>query len=120
MVDVVLQEASRRGAERVVEVVLQIGQMSLLSIHQVQFSYRILTENTIAESSKLTIEETPGEVTCSGCGFRGPAELVGDPYYHIAFPSLMCPSCGANAEITGGKDCVVKSIRMLGPKTSQD
>lgn len=118
IVDLALREANQRGAERIVEVVLQIGKMTLLSLEQVRFSYEVLTEHTIAKGSVLTVEEVPGEIRCSSCGFTGPVELEGYPYFHVAFPILSCPKCGGAAEITGGNDCIVKSIRMLGPRTS--
>jgi hydrogenase nickel incorporation protein HypA/HybF len=95
---------------------LQIGKMTLLSVEQVRFSYEILTEKTPAAGSLLTIEEIPGQITCEACGFTGPVELAGDAYVHLVFPSLGCPKCGVGSRITGGNDCVVKSIRMVAPE----
>jgi len=113
VVENVLAEAKRHGAKQVTEVHLLIGKLTFLGIDQVRFSYNILTEDTILKSSKLVIEEKEGTIECPACGYTGPVPIGDDPAYHVPVPSLRCPKCGKAAKIIEGKECMIKSIKML-------
>lgn len=91
IVEFILAEANRRGAQKILEVKLAIGELTVLSVEQVRFSYGVLTEGTIAAHSKLEIEETRGSVKCLSCGFYGPISKLDDATYHFQFPILICP-----------------------------
>ena len=113
IVENVLGEAKRHGAKKIAEVHLVIGKMTFLGVDQIQFSYGILVKGTIMEDSKLIIEEQDGVIQCSICGFKGPVPITDDPAYHIPVPTLKCPKCGEAAKIVEGKECTIKSIRLL-------
>ena len=113
IVENVLEEAKRQNAKRVMEVQLVIGKMTFLGVDQVRFCYGILTENTIMKDSKLSIEEKDGVIECQSCGYRGTIPLEDDPAYHVPIPTLRCPKCGKEAKIVEGKECTIKSIRMV-------
>ena len=108
----VLEEAEKRGAKRVLEVHLVIGSLTLLGIDQVRFAYEMLVKGTIMEESKLLIRRRKGKVKCDSCGYQGPIGFKDDPAYHISFPSLACPKCGSTVQVTEGKECLIKSIRL--------
>ena len=113
IVENVLGEAKRQNAKKVTEVQLVVGKMTFLGIEQVLFCYKILTENTIMKDSKLTIEEKEGVIECPSCGYRGTIPVEDDPAYHVPIPTLRCPKCGKAAKIVEGKECTIKSIRMV-------
>ena len=113
IVESVLEEAKKQGARKVMEIHLVIGKMTFLGIEQVRFSYKILTEDTIMKDSKLTIEEKDGAIECPSCGYKGKITIMDDPAYHIPFPTLRCPKCGKAAKIVEGKECTIRSIRMV-------
>ena len=113
IIEAVLEEAKRHGAEKVTEVQMSIGKMTFLGTEQVRFSYKILTEDTIMKDSKLIIEEKDGVIHCTNCGYKGEVQLKDDPAYHIPVPTLQCPKCGKTAKIVEGKECTIKSIRMI-------
>jgi hydrogenase nickel incorporation protein HypA/HybF len=115
IVELVLHEAKSRGAEKVLEVVVQIGKMTLLSPDQVEFAYKLLTEKTIADGSILTIEDIPGKVRCSSCGYEGTFDVPRDADPHSLPISFSCNRCGGPVDILDGNHWTVKSIRMLGP-----
>ena len=108
-----MKEADRRKAKKVVEVNLAIGLLTFLNPEQVKFWYEVLTKDTIMESSKLVIEESPGAVRCPKCGYEGNFKYVDDPAFHLPMPTLQCPKCEGSVEIVSGKDCVIKNIKML-------
>ena len=113
IIESVLEEAKKQGAKKVIEVQLVIGKMTFLGTEQVRFSYNILVEDTIMKGSKLIIEEKDGVIECSICGYRGEIPVVEDPAYHVPIPTLRCPKCAKAAKIVEGKECTIRSIRMV-------
>ena len=110
IVETALREASRLGAKEVREVHVVIGELSLLNVEQVRFWFDVLKEDSMLKGARLVVERREGRVRCPHCGYEGPMEVVDDPAYHIAFPTLACPSCGMPVEIVEGRDCLVKHI----------
>jgi hydrogenase nickel incorporation protein HypA/HybF len=113
IVETVLEEAKRHEAMKITEVQLGIGKMTFLGTEQVRFSYKILTENTIMQDSKLVIEEKDGIIECYSCGYKGKIPLKNDITYHIPVPTLQWPKCGKAATIVEGKECTIKSIKIV-------
>ena len=113
IVKLVLEEAEKCGAKKVLEVRMIIGKLTFLAIEQIRFSYSILVKNTILEGSKLKIEQREGSGECDNCGYKGPIESKEDPLYHLSFPSLSCPKCGYTVRIVDGKECLVKNVKVL-------
>ena len=71
IVSKVLREAESRRAKRVLEVKLQIGELTFLNPEQVRFWYKILVKGTVMEGSKLIIDFTrdPIELALQGPKF---------------------------------------------------
>jgi hydrogenase nickel incorporation protein HypA/HybF len=113
IVDSVLQEAEKQDAKKVTEVHLVIGKLTFLGIEQVRFAYKILIEDTIMKGSKLFIKEKDGVIECPNCGYKGSIQYGDDPAYHVPIPTLRCPKCGKAAKILEGKECTIRSIKML-------
>ena len=113
IVENVLEEAKRHDAKKVAEVHIVIGKMTFLGADQIRFSYGVLVKDTILEDSKLFIEEKDGVIECPSCGYKGSVPIEDDPAYHIPVPTLKCPKCGEAAKIVEGKECTIKSIRIL-------
>jgi hydrogenase nickel incorporation protein HypA/HybF len=113
IVQSVLAEAEKRGAKKVTEVHLIIGKLTFLGLEQVRFAYEAVTKGTIMEGSKLIIVEQEGIVKCSRCGYEGGFKYEDDPLYHVPVPTLKCPKCGNVVSIVAGKECTIKSIKMM-------
>lgn len=113
IVENVLAEAEKHGAKKVTEVHLTIGKLTFLGIEQVRFSYKVLVEDTIMKGSKLFIEAKDGVIECPKCGYKGTLETEDNPIYHLPTITLRCPKCGEVAKIVEGKECTIKSIRMV-------
>lgn len=113
IVNYVLEEAKKHNAKHVNEVHLIIGKLTFLGVEQVKFAYDLLVKNTIMEGSKLHIEEKNGIVKCNNCGYEGGLKYEDDPVYHIPSPTLNCPKCGDVVNIVGGKECTIKSIKLV-------
>jgi len=113
IVENVLREARARNAKEVSEVHLVIGQLTFLGLEQVRFSYKILTKGTMMENSKLFIETQEGAVRCGSCGYEGSFNYEDDPVYHVPIPTLQCPKCRSTVDIIGGRECLIKSIKLV-------
>jgi len=113
IVESVLAEAEKRKAKKVAEVHLVIGKLTFLGLEQVRFAYEVLSKGTILEGSKLVIEEQEGVVKCNHCGYEGGFKYEDDPLYHVPLPSLKCPKCDSVVDIVAGKECTIKSIKMM-------
>jgi len=113
IVQTVLAEAEKRKAKKVTEVHLVIGQLTFLGLEQVHFAYEALTKGTILEGSNLIIEEQESLVKCNHCGYEGGFKYEDDPMYHLPVPTLKCPQCNSVVNIVAGKECTIKTIKMM-------
>jgi hydrogenase nickel incorporation protein HypA/HybF len=113
IVNCILKEAKKHNAKLVNEVIIAIGKLTFLGLEQVKFAYTILVKNTIMENSKLLIEEKDGVIKCNNCGYMDDLKYEDDPVYHIPSPILTCPKCGSVVNIVGGKECTIKSIKLI-------
>jgi len=113
IVENVLREAEKHDAKKVTEVHLVIGKLTFLGTEQVHFSYDILVEGTIMEGSELYIEQKNGFVKCSSCGYQGDFIYEDNPVFHVPTPTLRCPKCGGLLNIVGGRECTIKSIKLV-------
>jgi len=107
-----LSEAGKQHAVKVIEVELEIGDLTFLGIEQVRFAYKILTDKTIAKNSRLSIIQIPGRGRCDSCGYDGPLSHLNDEQFHIIVPTFNCPRCGKPLSISAGRECVIKRIRI--------
>jgi len=112
IVEAVLTEAEKQHALKVIEVEVEIGDLTFLGLEQVRFAYKILTDKTIASNSKLTIKQTPGRGKCDSCGYDGPLSYLDDPQFHLSVPTFNCPRCGKPLSISAGRECIIKRIRI--------
>jgi len=113
IVEAVLNEAEKQHASKVVEVEVDIGDLTFLGLEQVRFAYKVLTDKTIAKNSKLTIKRVRGRGSCGSCGYEGPLSYLNDPQFHISVPTFNCPRCGNPLSISAGRECVIRRIRVM-------
>ena len=114
--DLVLAEAAKRKAKRVLGVQIEIGGLSYLNPEQVKFWLEMRFEDTIACGAKLDINLETSEISCPECGYKGTLEVKDDPIYHLILPSLSCPLCSSSEVIVEkGRGCTVSRIKMLCP-----
>jgi len=113
IVSSILEKAKESRVTKILQVHLVIGKLAFLGVEQVKFSYGLLVKDTIMQNSKLVIEEKDPVVKCSKCGYRGSIKYEDDPVYHFSFPTLSCPECGEKVDLVEGKECLIKSIKVV-------
>ena len=112
----VLEEATKREAQKVLGVQIDIGELSFLNPEQVKFWLELKFEETIACGAKLDIKTTKLGISCPECGYKGGLDMKGDPIYHFILPSLSCPRCGSSkVTVEKGRGCTVNRIKLLCP-----
>jgi len=103
MLDLVLEEAKKVGAERVGKVNLVIGEMSGIVGECVEFYFEFLNQDTIAHGASLSFKKTPTQARCRRCG-----ELFTPKEFDWS-----CPNCrDSQVEIVAGNELYVESIEV--------
>jgi hydrogenase nickel incorporation protein HypA/HybF len=115
MVDSVLEFAESYPPKKVVQVLLQIGELTCVEPEQLRFSYMAITKETALEESTLEIEELKALVACKYCGYAGKPKYWDGALADTRVATLQCPECGKTAEATQGHECTIKTIRYVTP-----
>lgn len=111
--------AIAHGAIKVKNVTLQMGKLSHTNPEQLSFIFKTISEGTIAEDADLIVEMVPPSLEC-GCGYTGAideqqilenSELTSELLAYIEVDKE-CPICGKQAQLTGGRELIIKSIEI--------
>ncbi|MDH5816242.1 MAG: hydrogenase maturation nickel metallochaperone HypA [Candidatus Nezhaarchaeota archaeon] len=124
--EVVLEVASRHGAKKVLEVSIDVGELTLLNPDQLSMAFKALSEGSIAEGARLNINVVRAKARCKKCGEEWYVNLSGisPTINHLifmtcpacdvrAFFKRECPKCGeVNFDFVSGNELVIKSIKI--------
>ena len=101
MVKTVLDYCEQNNVPEVSEIVLQVGELSLVIPEYVEKLYPVVIKDTPLENAKLIIENVEGLAECKDC----------DEIFNVVATKGYCPSCGSfEKEVLSGKDVNVKEI----------
>ena len=108
----VMNEARKRGAERILKVELSIGELTLLNPEQVVFWLGILFEGGIGEGAEIVVEEISSSIFCENCFYRGGIRAGNEDHF---LPVFRCPRCGSGKiKIERGRECYIKAVEIRG------
>ena len=121
----VLKAAAEHEVEAVLEVDIQIGELSLFNREQVEFWLRQLFRDTVAEGADISVEAIAPTVKCEQCGYEGPVEVPTIEGFTSTQPAhrpqpaawfmaaLRCPRCEASGiTIERGREVIIKNLRV--------
>ena len=118
MVKTVLDVAEKNDAIEIIEVTIEIGKLTMLNPEQIRFLLEVLVENTLLEGAEVNIVELPVELKCNLCEYTGLADMDDSDHY---LAIVKCPECGErNVEITAGRECNVKNIKIEKDEGDED
>ena len=104
--------ALKHNAKRITEVLLEIGELTLIVPELLQRSFDMATRGSIAEGARLTIKMTPGIVKCRDCSKNSEVSITKDAQL-TGLQLFQCSHCGSNnTEIIEGKKANVKNIKI--------
>ena len=95
--------AKRRGFERVEAVWLEIGALSGVEPGAMRFAFDAVTRGTLADKARLEIIEVPGQAWCMQCSKTVQVRQRFDA----------CPDCGSyQLQVTGGEEMQIKELEV--------
>lgn len=106
-----LRSATRYDAKKINNVRLEVGEFTLIVPETLRYCWKIATKGSIAESSKLIIEQVPGRIKCNECGQEGDATYDDQDHGLVGFNIFKCRACGAtNTTIVQGREMKIKNM----------
>src|ERR1039457_505609 len=104
IVDTVTESVAAYPGARGQEVRLRVGALASVGVESLEFCWRIATEGTALEGSKLVVKTLPVVMHCERCGRD--VELEG-------VQSFRCPSCGEPCgDLRQGRELEIDSIEI--------
>jgi len=115
IVKIAEDEARNHHARKVLEITLELGELTLLLKPQLEFAFEVLSKNTLLQDAVLVIREVEAVLKCPECRVeRTLKELNGEGpgsrYAH--FVPLICPGCSKKMEVVRGKEFTIKEMKM--------
>ena len=109
-----LLEFSEQNSERaILEVRLEIGELSHIDPEQLRFCYESIAKETPLEGSILTISTVPAIVSCPYCSYRGRPDYWDEALAIAPVVTMRCPHCGKAVDADQGHECAIKSVRLI-------
>jgi hydrogenase nickel incorporation protein HypA/HybF len=103
ILEIALRHADSAGAARITDLYLVIGQLSSIVDDSVQFYWDHLSQDTLAEGSRLHFRRIPTELLCRTCGHC----------YTPARDEFACPACGGmDVKVVAGDEFYLESIEV--------
>jgi hydrogenase nickel incorporation protein HypA/HybF len=103
MAKTVLDYAAENGVDTVSEIVMDVGELSLVVPDYLEKLYPVVVKDTPLKDTKLVIEIVPGLAECEDC----------DAVFNVVECEGICPDCGSqNKTVLSGKDCTIKEIHV--------
>ncbi|MFX0071944.1 MAG: hydrogenase maturation nickel metallochaperone HypA [Candidatus Hermodarchaeota archaeon] len=104
--------AIKYNAQKITEVYLEVGELTLIVPDLLKQSFKMATTGSIAEGAELIIEIVPGKIKCRECGKISEVTL-NDEAYLTGLQLFQCRHCESkNTEIVEGKKANVKNIKI--------
>ena len=106
ILEIALDYASRNQATKVVEIHLQIGEITDFEDEWMQRYFDFVSKGTIAEGAHLHISRIPARMQCSRCSFIFPLDK--------STWDLQCPTCQCKeSNLISGREFRVDSLEVL-------
>ena len=104
MCKTVLDYANENQIDEISEIVVEIGELSLVIPNYVEDLFPVVTADIpLLKDTKLVIEIIPGLAECDDC----------DEIFNVIENDGYCPNCGSfDKEVLSGKDFNIKEIHI--------
>lgn len=106
ILNIIQEEAKKRGFEKVTQIKLVIGELSSIIDESVQMYFEILAKDSVCADAILTFEHCPAMLRCASCGLEFPHQKGFD-----------CPACGGESTLIKGtgREFYIQSFDGLPP-----
>lgn len=103
IIEIAETEARRHGASAISRIKLRIGEFRGVAGEALEFSFMVLRSGTLAAEAVLEVETVPLRMNCQHCG---------DYACGLSELSFICPDCGADVSIEGGRELEVEYLEL--------
>jgi len=101
LLEIIVDESSRHGLERINKVRLQIGEFAAVVPESLTFCFELVSRDTVAAGALIEIETVGVTARCDRCDFS----------FDVKDQVFLCPRCGGPAlELLSGRELTVVSI----------
>lgn len=95
--------AKENDVKQIDELVLDVGELSLIIPQYLEDIYPAVVKDTILENTKLIINMVPGLAECDDC----------DEIFNVVEHEGYCPNCGSfEKTVLSGKDFTIREIHV--------
>lgn len=95
--------AKENDVKQIDELVLDVGELSLIIPQYLEDIYPAVVKDTILENAKLIINMVPGLAECDDC----------DEIFNVVEHEGYCPNCGSfEKTVLSGKDFTIREIHV--------
>lgn len=113
LVEKLLELSAQNPDRAVLEVSLELGELSHIDPEQLRFCYESISKGTPLEGSILSVIRVPAQVSCSYCGYCGRPEYWDNVLAMVPVVTMSCPHCGKAVDADQGHECAIKSVRLI-------
>jgi len=100
--------AEERGMGKIDAVFLEIGDMAHIEPRQLRYSFKIASQGTVAEGSRVYIKRRKVVLRCTKCGKENQFRLMDS----LSDFSMKCEFCGSTeVEIDKGRELMLKRVK---------
>jgi hydrogenase nickel incorporation protein HypA/HybF len=101
--EIALEYATRERAQRIHKIALKVGDLAGVEPYALRFAFDVVTQGTIAERAKLTIESCAAVYHCNSCHTEFQSKVLG----------YECPNCQSwNLSVVKGKELEIASLEV--------
>lgn len=103
IVDIVSKKAKEENAEKINNVILEVGTLSGVMIDALEFCFEAATKNTLADGAELKINNVKAKAFCKNCNEK----------FYLQNDFTPCPKCNdINFELLEGRELNIKSFNI--------
>ncbi|WP_163576892.1 hydrogenase maturation nickel metallochaperone HypA [Halomonas faecis] len=103
VIQVIEEQASQQGFERVLGVTLEIGALAGVELDALRFCFEVVCRDTLAEGAALHIRERAGRAHCFDC----------DRPVEVAQRFDACRACGGyRLQVTAGEELKIQELEV--------
>lgn len=111
LIEIATEHAEKYGAHKIDSITLRVGALSCVHKSALEFSFELVTKDTMLEGARLKFIDVPVAVYCAVC--EAEVELPGVQRFR-------CPKCDTpSADIRRGQELDVETIEITQQATTE-
>ena len=97
---IAIDTAEKNQAKKISAVGLKLGYMAGVEVEALNLSFKVLSENTLAQGAELKINRVPISAKCNKCG----------KIFEVSHYNFFCPECEGILILQSGRELLVEFV----------